>query len=130
MNNLSASNFVRFYLEKLKENKIVYSECTACGRKFLPPVSHCSECGANNFEIKEATNSGVIETYTIIHIPSHKFEGKNPFPVAIIRLDDGVKLMAQIRTDDLSKLSVGKKVEARFDEEKEDTSRLYFVLTE
>jgi len=130
MSEISANNFISLYLSKLKENKIIYSECKNCGHKHLPPIPHCSNCGSNDFEIKEAQTEGVIETYTVIRISSDKFESQVPFAVAVVKLIDDVKLMSQVKTDDLSKISVGKKVKANFAEGKEDASRLYFVLLE
>ena len=120
--------FVLLYLNNLKEKKIVYSECQECKQKSIPPLPHCPSCNSTAIELKEALHHGTIETYTIINIPTTRFEKEAPFAVGIIKLTEGIRIMARIHYNDPTELKIGAKVIAQFDTERKDSSILSFKL--
>ncbi|MHA1686311.1 MAG: Zn-ribbon domain-containing OB-fold protein [Candidatus Heimdallarchaeaceae archaeon] len=123
-----SDKFVLLYLNNLKERRIVYSECQECKQKSLPPLPHCPSCNSTTVELKEALHYGTIETYTIINIPTTNFEKEAPFAVGIIKLTEGIRIMARIHYSDPSELKIGEKVVAKFDIEKGDSSILSFKI--
>ena len=71
---------------------------------------------------------GKIITFTIIHVGSEKFEGQAPYPIAIVQLEDGPRVTAQIVDCDISDVKIGMKVEATFRRIQEDgyTGAIYY----
>lgn len=57
---------------------------------------------------------GVVETFTIIRVAPSGFGDQAPYAVAIIKLDDGVKITAQIVDCDPESLAIGDRVRREF----------------
>ncbi len=58
--------------------------------------------------------TGKVKTYTIIHIAPPGFGDLAPYALAIIELDDGARITAQIADVPLAKVKVGLKVKIEF----------------
>ena len=59
-------------------------------------------------------------TYTIIYDPPEHFEGQTPYPIAIIQLDEGPKVTAQIVDCELDNIKIGMRVQSTFRKIQED----------
>jgi uncharacterized OB-fold protein len=55
--------------------------------------------------------SGKVLTYSLIHSAPEGFESSVPYPVALIELEDGTKLMTQLTDCDGSDITIGMPVE-------------------
>jgi uncharacterized OB-fold protein len=71
---------------------------------------------------------GEIKTYTIIHVAPEDFEEQVPYPVAVIQLEEGPRITAQIVDCPIDQVKIGMKVEATFRRIKEDgyTGAIYY----
>lgn len=89
-------------------------ECTNCGDIFFPKRYFCPKCGFNS-EIKPRTlrGSGTIVTYTRVcaGVPEF-FEDQTPYILAIVKLDEGPKVISQIVDCDYGEIQIGLRVEA------------------
>lgn len=54
--------------------------------------------------------TGVIVSWTIIRVPPADFGYQAPYPVALVKLDDGESICAQVVDYDQAHLSFGQKV--------------------
>ena len=63
---------------------------------------------------------GRIVTYSIVHTAPENFERQTPYPIAIIELDEGPRLTAQIVDCDSNELKIGMKVQSTFRKIQED----------
>jgi len=63
---------------------------------------------------------GKIVTYSIIHDAPEQFEGQSPYPIAIIELDEGPRITAQIVDCDIEDVKIGMRVESTFRKIQED----------
>ena len=63
---------------------------------------------------------GKVVTYTIIHVAPEHFEGQAPYPIAIIELDEGPRITAQIVDCDRDKVKIGMQVQSTFRKIQED----------
>jgi uncharacterized OB-fold protein len=68
------------------------------------------------------SGKGEILTYTIIHVGPDDFEEQVPYPVAIIQLDEGPKITAQIVDCDNAEVHIGMRVESTFRKIQQDSS--------
>ena len=66
------------------------------------------------------SGKGEVLTYTIIHVGPDEFEEQTPYPIAVIQLEEGPRLTAQIVDCDLNEIKIGMKVEATFRKIQED----------
>ena len=66
------------------------------------------------------SGSGEIITYTIIHVGPKAFEEQVPYPIAIIKLDEGPHITAQIVDCNIDDVKIGMKVQSTFRKIQED----------
>jgi len=89
-------------------------KCVGCASISFPPRIVCPQCGSREFETVKLSDRGKILTYTIIRVPPHQFVDQAPYAVAIVELDDGVKLTGQVVDCNFEELSIGKRVAIEF----------------
>ena len=63
---------------------------------------------------KKLGGKGKILTYSIIYNAPEHFKGQVPYPIAIIKLDDGPKVTAQIVDCENDKVKIGMNVQSTF----------------
>jgi uncharacterized OB-fold protein len=73
---------------------LVGQRCTSCGATYLARRNACSSCGALAFESVPLAERGRIESFTVVHRGAPKQAG--PFVSALVRLDDGVYVKANL----------------------------------
>lgn len=66
------------------------------------------------------SGKGKIVTYTIIHVAPEQFEGQAPYPIAVIQLDEGPRITAQIVDCDAGDIKIDMKVKSTFRKIQED----------
>ncbi len=84
----------QFYWDGAKAGKLLLNSCTVCDRAYFPPRPFCPACGSRKVEVVEASGKGRLYSYVINHMPAPGYEP--PFIVAVVMLDEGVKMMSNI----------------------------------
>jgi len=110
------------YWKFLEEKKLVGSRCRNCGAVYLPPRPLCRSCGEPAMEWVEFEGNGKVETFSRIYFPTAELIGAgfgrdNPNCTAIVRLDEGPAISAQILGPDLLStpdVAIGDQVNAAF----------------
>ncbi|MDE1854199.1 MAG: Zn-ribbon domain-containing OB-fold protein [Thaumarchaeota archaeon] len=92
--------------------RLVGSRCSACGAESFPPVYRCKKCGSERMVDKEMPRSGRILTYTQLHEPLPGFEAQAPFYLAVVKLDNGARILTQIVDSPDESVKTGAKVRA------------------
>ncbi|HEX77243.1 MAG TPA: transcriptional regulator [Dehalococcoidia bacterium] len=82
--------------------QIPVARCQDCGHYFAPPVYSCAACGSGRIIEAHLSGRGKLATYTIIRVPPLGFEGQAPYTVAIIELEEGLKVPARLDNDPVS----------------------------
>lgn len=104
----------RYWREIPQRYRYEAGKCKKCGKIHFPPRLVCSACGAREFETTILDKTGTLETFTVIHIAPTGFEDEAPYVVGIIKLDDGVKITAQVVDCETDKLGIGDRVRLEF----------------
>jgi uncharacterized OB-fold protein len=104
----------RYWREVPQRYRYEAAKCSKCGRIFFPPRLVCSGCRGQEFTKVILAQDGAIETFTIIRVAPSGFGDEAPYAVAIIRLDDGVKITAQVVDCDPESLAIGDRVRREF----------------
>jgi uncharacterized OB-fold protein len=73
---------------------LVGRRCTGCGATYLQRRSACGRCGGLELERTAVAGSGMVESYTVVHRGAPRATG--PFISAVVRLDDGVYVKANL----------------------------------
>lgn len=104
----------RYAREIPQRYRLEASKCKSCGKVSFPPRLVCPECKSREFENIKLDDEGKILTYTIIRVASDTFSKITPFAIAVIEVNDGARLMAQIADSHIDEVKIGKKVKIVF----------------
>ena len=104
----------RYHREVPQRYRLEAGKCKQCGNISFPPRLVCPKCKSKTFENVKLSREGKILTFTIIRVGPDKFSKETPYVVAIIELNDGVRLTAQVADCDVDKVEIGNKVKLIF----------------
>ncbi len=113
----------RFWREIPQRYNLISNQCGVCKKVYFPPRESCPYCrrkSMGNMIQKKLIGKGTIITYTIIYIAPDQFIGQVPYLIAIIQLDEGPKVTAQIVDCKLDDLKIGMRVQTTFRKIHED----------
>ena len=121
----------RFWREIPQRYNLIGNKCGSCERVFFPPRESCPYCrrkSLGKMEDIKLCGKGEIVTYTIIHVGPEAFKEQVPYPVAIIKLEEGPQITAQIVDCNIDEVKIGMKVESTFRRIQEDgyTGAIYY----
>ena len=104
----------RYWREIPQRYRYEAASCDACGKIHFPPRVVCSACRGTTFTKTTLAMEGTVETFTVIRVPPSGFVAESPYAVGIVKLDDGVKVTAQIVDADLDDLQIGQRMRIEF----------------
>ena len=97
------------WLDAIESGRGFYLECPD-GHGWLPPRGVCKTCGTTELDRVALPASGVIETYTEIHVPSPRFEHEDSVVVAIADFG-GVSITGRLDVTEDESIELGAAVE-------------------
>jgi len=98
---------IEVFYKFVGEGRLMGAKCNKCGLVMLPPRPVCSKCLGNDLRWVELKGRGKLLTYTVIHVAPKQFETLAPYPVGIVKLEDGPQLLGMIRGVETDKIKVG-----------------------
>ena len=101
----------RHWRLKSERYNLVGEECDNCGTKLFPPRDVCLECEAPAKELYTFTGVGQVYSYTTIYDAPAGFEAFTPYSVALVKLDEGPLVTAQLTDIDPDQVEIGQEVE-------------------
>ncbi len=90
---------------------LVGETCDNCGVKLFPPRDVCLECEAPAQELYTFTGLGEVYSFTTIYDPPAGFEHNAPYTVALVKLEEGPLVTAQLTDVDKDSIQIGMPVE-------------------
>ncbi len=90
---------------------LIGEECENCGVKLFPPRDVCIECKAPAYELYTFTGLGEVFSYTTIYDAPAGFEHNAPYTLALVKLDEGPVVTAQLTDMDKEDVNIGMRVE-------------------
>ena len=101
--------------------------CGACGTWVFYPRARCTNCLSDDLRWETASGRGAIYSYTVARQATHPaFEAEVPQLLAIVELEEGVRLTTTIVDAAPEDLRVGMPVEAVFDHGEDGMTLLRF----
>ncbi len=100
----------RYWREEKPRYRLVGEECVNCGAKCYPKTPICC-CGGTDFKPYKLAEKGKVLSWTVIRNAPLGYERFAPYIVALIELDDGVRLLSQVVDVEPEVVKVGMKVE-------------------
>lgn len=90
---------------------LIGETCDSCGTKLFPPRDVCLVCEAPAKELYTFTGVGEIYSYTTVYEAPAGFAEYAPYTVALVKLEEGPVVTAQLTDVAKSDLHIGMKVE-------------------
>ena len=89
--------WARPFWEAAREGRLVLQHCDDCGKPIHYPRVACPHCGSVRIDWREASGRGTVYSYTVVvsNAPS-AFIADMPYVVAIIELDEGVRMLSNL----------------------------------
>ena len=118
----------RFWRKQSSRYNLIGTQCSKCKSLFFPPREVCRKCKSTKLVPHKFNGEGKIVSYTVIRVPPIGFELLTPYVIAIVQLEEGPKLTAQIADCEPAKVSIGDKVQMAFRRISEDgkTGAIYY----
>ncbi|HYK83891.1 MAG TPA: Zn-ribbon domain-containing OB-fold protein [Ktedonobacteraceae bacterium] len=120
----------RPYWEGLAQGELRIQRCDACARAVFYPRALCPHCFSERLLWIVASGKGTIYSYTVAHQAFGPFATETPFVVAIVELEEGVRMMTRIVDASRERITVGATVQVTFASVGEDFTLPYFRLIE
>jgi len=94
------------------EGRLLFQTCPGCGHRQFYPRPLCLECGATP-EWTEASGRGRVHTFTVVRqYGLAPFRDELPYVVAMIELEEGVRLFSNVTDCDPESVHIDMEVEA------------------
>ena len=90
---------------------LIGEECPHCESKIFPPRDICPDCGAEAKTEYKFSGKGEVFSFTTVQNPPAGFESQAPYVVALVRLDEGPMLTAQLTDLGKEPVEIGMPVE-------------------
>ncbi len=97
------------FWEATRERRLVLPWCVACERPVWYPKEVCHGCLGSAIEWRPASGRGTVCTFLVEHRPAPAF-GPDPYVVALVDLDEGVRFMTNVVGCPTSDVTVGQAV--------------------
>lgn len=104
------------FWEAARQGRLSIQRCDDCEQPIFYPRYACPHCGSERVSWIDASGRGHIYTYTVVesNAPS-AFQADMPYVVAVVILEEGVRLLTNIVQCDHDTLHCEMQVEVVFD---------------
>jgi len=104
-------DITRHWRLKKQRYALVGEVCERCNSKLFPPRDICPECGQEAKTLYHFSGRGEVYSYTTVYDPPAGFEDSAPYTVALIRLEEGPLVTAQLTDAKAEDVEIGTPVE-------------------
>jgi len=75
---------------------LVGEVCPSCEQRIFPPRDLCPDCGEEARELYQFSGRGEVYSFTTVYQAPAGFEQEAPYPMAMVRLEEGPLVTAQL----------------------------------
>jgi uncharacterized protein len=107
------------FWESVKAHAMQLQRCNGCGRFIFYPRGVCPHCFSDDLAWQPVAGTGAVHAFTIVQRhPSPAFNDEAPYVVALIELDEGVRMLSNLVDiePDPASVKVGLPVEVVYDD--------------
>jgi hypothetical protein len=101
----------RHWRLKKQRYALVGEVCEHCDAKVFPPRDICPECGEEAKTLYTFSGRGEVYSYTTVYNPPAGYEDVAPYTVAMVKLEEGPLITAQLTDLENRNVEIGMPVE-------------------
>lgn len=98
------------YRTQLDQGNFLIQRCQSCDQSIFYPRMLCPHCGSNEIEWYAPSGRGTVYSTTVVR---RKPEHGGDYNVALVDLDEGVRMMSRVEGITPDTVSIGMKVQAK-----------------
>lgn len=104
------------YWAATREGQLSVQRCDDCGHLRFPPSAVCPKCLSETHTWTPLSGKGAVYSFIVVHRPQHPgFFADAPYNVAIVELDEGIRLHANVVDVANEDLRIGLPLEVVFE---------------
>lgn len=105
------------YFAAAAQGRLELQRCAACEKVWFFPRPACVACGSTEYAWIRASGRGTAQSFSIVRrAPSPEFRALVPYVVALVDLEEGPRMMANIIGDDALGIAIGDAVAVTFED--------------
>ena len=94
------SRIVAEFRDGLARGDLLIQKCDECSRLNMYPRYACPHCQSLSLGWHQSAGRGVFHSFTVLRAGAPEgFEGDLPYAVGVVKLDEGVQLLARLTPD-------------------------------
>lgn len=106
----------RPFWDAARDGRLLVQKCNTCAALQFYPRLFCLACLSQDVGWQQSTGLGTIYTFTVNHrAASEALKTRVPYAVAVVTLDEGVRMMGQVWVADLHAVRIGARVKVAFE---------------
>ncbi len=110
-----------------KEHKLLIQVCEDCQTRIFYPKKVCPECWSSNLTWEEASGKGKVYSFSVMQdMVEPKFWADIPYVLAMVDLEEGIRLMTRIVACDPEAVEIDMEVEVVFEDITKDCALPFF----
>jgi uncharacterized protein len=99
------------FWDATRRGELVLPWCTACKEPFWYPRPVCPRCLSPELEWRPASGRGEVHAVSVMHRPGNPMMAERvPYAVALVDLDEGVRMLSNVVGVDATEVRVGMEV--------------------
>jgi uncharacterized protein len=103
------------YWEAQRGHVLKFQRCSDCGEFRFPVTPMCPACRSFDFEWTSTSGRGTVYSYTVVHHQTHPAFAV-PYAIVLVDLEDGPRVVAQLRSHDDKQASIGMPVRLEWED--------------
>ena len=105
------------YWDAARERKLLIRKCKACNETHFMPRYLCPVCWSDQLEWIEAKGTGKVHSFSVVRrASSAAYAPRVPYVLALIELDEGPRMMANVLGDDALSVAIDDQVKVTFED--------------
>lgn len=87
------------FWQSVEQRAMALPYCKPCQHFFFYPRPFCPTCWSPDIDFRPVGGKGTVWSYTVVHFPHGANEGwkaRVPYVVALIALEEGVRMMSNV----------------------------------
>ncbi len=107
--SLEMTGPLALWQEHLEAGQLMVQRCTQCARHVFYPRVLCPHCGSQSLEWTASAGTGTVYSTTVV---ARRDSDGGPYNVALVNLDEGVRMMSRVEGVAPEAVAIGQRVMA------------------
>ena len=116
------------FWEAQRNHELRLQRCFGCGAFRFPATPLCPDCRSFEFEWALCSGRGTVYSYTVVQHQTHP-AFPVPYTMLLVELEEGPRVVAQLRAPDATAVSVGMPVRVEWDDHPQQSLPVFVAVT-